>query len=125
LWLLVQVKKALTDGSLTLHDNDVVSVTDYVCNLAGEEHILIVTSLQVLHSSGNAAVDASKDAAGAKPDQMAAAAAAPEHSPLTPQTVKKQAANGVGQAVHVTPLAAPNMKQPSLTPGPTPSPSEE
>eukprot|EP00775_Hariotina_reticulata_P004646 gene4646-4898_t len=119
----LQVKKALTDGSLTLHDNDVVSVTDYVCNLAGEEHILIVTSLQVLQSRGNTSVDASKDAAGAKPDQMASAAS--EQAPLTPQTINRQAASGGCQAPHATPVAAPNLKQTPLTPGPTPSPSEE
>jgi hypothetical protein len=110
---LQQVNKALADGSLQLQDGDVVRLENYVCNKVGDDQLLMVSGLQLLQkSSGNAAAN-NKDAAGAKPDQQL---------PSTPlaavvkQEVKQEP--GVGQ---VTPPAA----RPVMTPGPTPSPSEE
>lgn len=117
----LQVSKALTDGELRLADADIVRVDNYVCNNVGGEQMLMVSGLQLLHSSGDndskAPADGSTDAAGAKPDQQAAtpAAAAVKQEPRTPVAVKPEA----GQ---VTPAVA---QRPTLTPGPTPSPSEE
>jgi hypothetical protein len=108
-----QVSKALAEGALQLQDNDVVRLENYVCNKVGDDQLLMVSGLQLLQRSGNANAAANKDAAGAKPDQQL---------PSTPlaaavkQEVKQEP--GVDQ---VTPAAT----RPMMTPGPTPSPSEE
>jgi hypothetical protein len=120
LLLLRQVSKALADGALQLQDNDVVRLENYVCNKVGDDQLLMVSVLQLLQRSAGNANTANKDAAGAKPDQ--AAAPTSEQLPSTPlaaavkQEVKQEP--GVDQ---VTPAAT----RPMMTPGPTPSPSEE
>jgi hypothetical protein len=111
------VSKALADGALQLQDDDVVRLENYVCNKVGNDQLLMVSGLQLLQRSGNAA---NKDAAGAKPDQ--AAAPTSEQLPRTPlaAAVKQEVKQEPG-ADQVTPAAT----RPMMTPGPTPSPSEQ
>uniref|UniRef100_A0A383VJ14 Replication protein A subunit n=1 Tax=Tetradesmus obliquus TaxID=3088 RepID=A0A383VJ14_TETOB len=108
--LVAAVNKALADGSLQLGDGDVVRLENYVCNKVGDDQLLMVSSLQLLHKSSSSSNTAATDAAGAKPDQQL---------PGTPVVVKQE----IKQEEQVTPAAA--AARPMMTPGPTPSPSEE
>lgn len=108
--LVAAVNKALADGSLQLGEGDVVRLENYVCNKVGDDQLLMVSSLQLLHKSSSSSNTAATDAAGAKPDQQL---------PGTPVVVKQE----VKQEEQVTPAAA--AARPMMTPGPTPSPSEE
>ncbi|WIA41863.1 hypothetical protein OEZ86_009188 [Tetradesmus obliquus] len=108
--LVAAVNKALADGSLQLGNGDVVRLENYVCNKVGDDQLLMVSSLQLLHKSSSSSNTAATDAAGAKPDQQL---------PGTPVVVKQE----IKQEEQVTPEAA--AARPMMTPGPTPSPSEE
>ncbi|KAF8058336.1 RPA1B [Scenedesmus sp. PABB004] len=97
--------RALAEGSLALCDGDVVRTDNYSCSSINDEHLLMISGLSVIASSGGGG-GADADT---KPDQL----------PSTPLHA--------GAAVKAEPGgdATPAAKRPALTPGPTPSPSEE
>jgi hypothetical protein len=93
-------------------------VQSYAVNALASGKIMIITNMDVLQKGdGKDAAAAASDATGSKPDQQATPAAA-KQPPSTP------AAAGDRQGNSTPPAAAGGMRS-LLTPGPTPSPSEE
>lgn len=105
--LTSQVTKELSDGTLSLKDGDVVTLTNYLCNLVGSDHRLIAMELRLESSSS-----ASEQAGAGQECGML----------QTPQAkvqpkVEKEAEHAAAKENIPANITA--------TPGPAPSPSEE